>query len=433
MAEHVKRGRPPGTESDPSVAARVTEMLAEIERRGEAAVRAYSAQLDGFDPPSFRVADEVLVAAGDGLDADLRASIDLAHDQVRRFAEAQRATLGDLSVEVGEGVTLGHRLVPVGSVGAYIPGGRYQLVSSALMSIATAKVAGVERVVAMSAPRRDGTLNQATLYAMHVAGVDAVYALGGVQAMGALAHGALEGLDPVDMIVGAGNAYVAEAKRQLFGRVGIDLLAGPTEVLVIADDSARPRVVAADLLAQAEHGPTSPSVLVTTSRALADATMAAIPELLEAWPTGEVARRAWDELGTVVVAEDAEEAVAIADAYAPEHLQLQVTDAAFYEERLRNYGTLFVGEETTVAFGDKVVGTNHTLPTNGAGRYTGGLWVGTFLKVLTHQRLTRPAAARMAAAAASISAAEGMAGHAASAEMRADLDRFRMLTTGPVA
>ena len=266
-------------------------------------------------------------------------------------------------------MTLGHRHVPVGSVGAYVPGGRYKLVSSALMSVLTAKVAGVGRVVTMSAPSGgEWGIHAPTVYAMRLGGADEIYALGGVQAMAAMALGALEGLAAVDMLVGAGNVYVAEAKRQLFGRVGIDLIAGPTEILVIADESARPRVVAVDLLGQAEHGPTSPAVLVTTSRKLGELVLVEVEDLLKKWPTADITAQAWRDFGTVVVAEGVEEAISLSDVFAPEHLELQVEDGSPYEEGLRNYGSLFVGEGTTVPFGDKYVGTNDTLPTSGAAR-----------------------------------------------------------------
>jgi sulfopropanediol 3-dehydrogenase len=303
-------------------------------------------------------------------------------------------------------------------VGAYVPGGRYKLISSALMSVLTAKVAGVERVVSMSAPDGKFGIHAPTIYAMTLAGVDEIYALGGVQAMAAMAFGAVEGLAPVDMIVGAGNAYVAEAKRQLFGRVGIDLLAGPTEILVIADETARPHVVAVDLLGQAEHGPTSPAILVTTSQKLGELVLSEIETLLKDWPTADIAGEAWKEFGTVVIAEDTGEAITLSDSYAPEHLEIQVEDSEPYEAELKNYGSLFVGEETTVPFGDKAVGTNHTLPTSGAARYTGGLWVGKFLKTLTYQRLTEGSSHQMAVASGGISRAEGLIGHAISSEIR---------------
>ena len=422
MARYLKKGDEVTAEASREVTDRVAEILESVEAHGEDAVRDHSRRLDGWAPESFRLSEETIERASATVDEELRGYLELAASQVRGFAEAQLQTLLPLDVEVGEGVTLGHRHVPVGSVGAYVPGGQYKLISSALMSVLTAKVAGVGRVVSMSAPSGEWGIHAPTIYAMRLAGVDEIYALGGVQAMAAMAYGALEGLEPVSMLVGAGNVYVAEAKRQLFGRVGIDLIAGPTEILVIADEGARPRVVAVDLLGQAEHGPTSPAVLVTTSQRLGELVLSEIVALLENWPTAEVTRRAWRDYGTVVVAEDVEEAIALSDGFAPEHLELQVGDAAPYEGGLRNYGSLFVGEGTTVPFGDKVVGTNHTLPTSGAARYTGGLWVGKFIKTLTYQRLTPEASRRMAVAAAGISRAEGMLGHAISAEIRLEME-----------
>ena len=426
MARYLKQGRDHVARPDPEVSRTVAAILEDIAARGEAAVRDWSVKLDGWDPPDFRVADAELERAGGAVPADLAGHIDTAAAQVRAFAEAQRATLLDLELEIGAGAVLGHRHVPVGRVGAYIPGGRYKLISSALMSVLVAKVAGVERVTAATPAGPDG-VPDATLHALRVAGADAVYAIGGVQAMGALAHGALPGLEPIDLLVGAGNAYVAEAKRQLFGIVGIDLLAGPTEILVIADETARPTVVAADLLGQAEHGPTSPAMLVTPSERLGHAVIAEVDRLLREWPTAEVAGIAWRELGTVVVADDADEAVRLSDAFAPEHLELQVEDPGWYEARLRNYGTVFVGETTNVTFGDKAVGTNHTLPTALGARFTGGLWVGSFLKMLTFQRLSPAASRRLAVPAVAISRAEGLPGHAISAELRLDLERHPRL------
>ena len=425
MAGYLKKGSggvgPPGTED---VRRRVLEILENVEDRGEEAVREYSRRFDGWDPESFCLSEEQIEEACARVDEDIRRYLDLAASQVRGFAEAQLGTMLPLDVEVGEGVRLGHRHVPVSSVGAYVPGGRYKLISSALMSVLTARVAGVDRVVSMSAPGGEFGVHVPTIYAMRLAGADEIYALGGVQAMAAMAFGALEGLQAVDMLVGAGNVYVAEAKRQLFGRVGIDLLAGPTEILVIADESARPRVVAVDLLGQAEHGPTSPAVLVTTSQKLGELVLAEVEDVLKDWPTADVAGEAWRDFGTVVVAEHAEEAMALSDGFAPEHLELQVGDAAPYEAGLRNYGSLFVGERTTVPFGDKAVGTNHTLPTGGAARYTGGLWVGKFLKTLTYQRLTEEASRRMAVASGAISRAEGLPGHAISSEIRLEIERY---------
>lgn len=418
MARYLKRGRDFVGTTDKEVRQRVLGILEDIEERGEEAVREYSQTLDDWNPDSFRLSGERIEAACATVDEDLRRHLALAAAQVRGFAEAQLETMLSLEIEVGEGVTLGHRHVPVSSVGAYVPGGRYKLISSALMSVLTAKVAGVERVVSMSAPDGKFGIHAPTIYAMTLAGVDEIYALGGVQAMAAMAFGAVEGLAPVDMIVGAGNAYVAEAKRQLFGRVGIDLLAGPTEILVIADETARPHVVAVDLLGQAEHGPTSPAILVTTSQKLGELVLSEIETLLKDWPTADIAGEAWKEFGTVVIAEDTGEAITLSDSYAPEHLEVQVEDSEPYEAELKNYGSLFVGEETTVPFGDKAVGTNHTLPTSGAARYTGGLWVGKFLKTLTYQRLTEGSSHQMAVASGGISRAEGLIGHAISSEIR---------------
>jgi len=423
LADYLKRGDEVSAEASLDVRRRVAGMLEDVEARGEEAVREYSEKLDGWNPESFRLSEEQIEEAAATIDDDLRRHLELAASQVRGFAEAQLETMRPLDVEIGEGVTLGHRHVPVGSVGTYVPGGRYKLVSSALMSVLTAKVAGVGRVVTMSAPSGgEWGIHAPTIYAMRLGGADEIHALGGVQAMAAMAFGALEGLRPVDMLVGAGNVYVAEAKRQLFGRVGIDLIAGPTEILVVADDSARPRVVAVDLLGQAEHGPTSPAVLVATSRKLGELVLDEISSLLKTWPTADVTAQAWRDLGTIVIAGDVEEAIALSDAFAPEHLELQVEDSVPYEQGLRNYGSLFVGENTTVPFGDKCVGTNHTLPTSGAARYTGGLWVGKYLKTLTYQRLTPEAGRRMAVAAGAISRAENMPGHAISAEIRLEME-----------
>lgn len=421
MAVYLKGGPPRSLGPSADVVERVGSILRDIDASGASAVRRYSRELDGWDPPRFKLTSSEIADACNAVPVHLRAHIDWAAGQIRRFAEAQLASMTGVEIESGAGITLGHRHIPVDSVGAYIPGGRYRLVSSALMSVLTAKIAGVRRVVAMSPPGPDGIFAP-TIYAMQTAGADEIYALGGVQALGAMAFGALEELDAVDMVVGAGNDYVAEAKRQLFGRVGIDLLAGPTEILVIADHSARPNVVAIDLLSQAEHGPTSPAVLVTISRELGSKVLGEIDRLLPVWPTAEVTRSAWEDHGTVVVARDDVEAVGLSDAFAPEHLELQVNDPGVYEARLRNYGSLFVGEWATVTFGDKGVGTNHTLPTGGAARYTGGLWVGKFLKTVTYQILTPDGSREVAPHAAAISSAEGMHGHALAADLRSTLD-----------
>jgi sulfopropanediol 3-dehydrogenase len=399
------------------VKARVSEMLAAIERGGERAVRRYSEELDDWSPPSFVVEPEAL--RGAKVDQALARHIAFALEQVRGFAKAQRATLRELELETLPGVTLGHRHIPVNAAGAYVPGGRYPMLASALMTVAVAKVAGVAHVTACAPPRQGKGIDPAMLLAIAAAGADRVLCLGGVQALAAMAFG-LCGAEPADMLVGPGNAYVAEAKRQLYGTVGIDLPAGPTEVAVIADDSADPVRVAADLLGQAEHGPTSPALLISTSEPLAIAVLAAIEELVPVWPTRVVAGAAWRDHGSVVVVEDDEHAMRLADRYAPEHLEVHVAEPKLdaYLRGLRNYGALFLGAEATVAYGDKAVGTNHVLPTLGAARFTGGLWVGTFLKTCTYQRMTPRGTRAVAPAVAAISHAEGFAGHARTAELR---------------
>lgn len=398
----------------------VAEMLAEIEQRGEEAVREHSARLDGWQPAEFVVGEEEIAAAAEATPAELRRHIVFAQDNIRRFAEAQLATLSELELETAPGVVLGHRNIPVRSVGAYVPGGRYPMLASAFMTILTAKVAGVKRVVACAPPRRaEGGVHPYMLHAMATSGADLILCLGGVQALGTLAFGA--GIvAPVDMIVGPGNAYVAEAKRQLFGRVGIDLHAGPSEIVVIADDSADPELVAIDLLAQAEHGPDSPAGLITSSAAVAEAVEGEVERLLASWPTAEVAGTAWRDRGWIVVTGSEEDAAALANEVAPEHLELQVAEGRlnWYRDRLHNYGGLFIGDQATVVYGDKSIGTNHVLPTARAARFTGGLWVGKFIKTLTYQRVTREGTAAVAPAAAAISRAEGFEGHAISAEVR---------------
>lgn len=397
----------------------VSEMLAEIESGGEEAVRRHSRRLDNWDPEGFRVSENQIAAAADAIPDELRGHIEFAQRQIRRFAEAQRETLQDLEIETVPGVVLGHRNIPVGSVGAYVPGGRYPMLASAFMTILTAKTAGVERIVACAPPRPEGGIHPYMLYAMTTSGADEVLCIGGVQALGALAFGAGV-VEPVDMIVGPGNAYVAEAKRQLFGRVGIDLHAGPTEIVVIADDSADPELVATDLLAQAEHGPDSPAGLIAPAPEVARRVLDEVERLLAGWPTAEVAGAAWRDHGWIAVVEGDEGAVALANEVAPEHLEVQVAAAKldWYADRLLNYGGLFLGEEATVVYGDKAIGTNHVLPTARAARFTGGLWVGKFLKTLTYQRVSAKGTAQVAPAAAAISRAERFEGHAISAEIR---------------
>jgi sulfopropanediol 3-dehydrogenase len=420
MSFFLKDPNPPTMQATDELRERVSSMLRDIEMGGIDAVRRWSLELDGWNPDSFVATEADYAAAEAQIGDELKGHIAFALGQVRGFAQAQRDSLREVTVEMGPGVTLGHKLIPVGTVGAYVPGGRYPMLASSFMTIAVAKVAGVDTVVGCAPPQRGGGVHPAMLYAMRQSGADAVLALGGVQGLAAMAFGLIEGLPAIDMLVGAGNAYVAEAKRQLFGRVGIDLLAGPTEVLVVADDSADPRLVAADLLGQAEHGPNSPAGLIAIGEDVGRAVMAEVESLLQTWPTADVAGKAWRDLGWVAVAADDEEAIRLADEAANEHLEIQVAEdkLGMYLERLRNYGSLFLGERATVAYGDKAVGTNHVLPTLGGARYTGGLWVGKFLKTCTWQRLTDEGTRRVAPAVEAICAAEGFGGHGLTATMR---------------
>jgi sulfopropanediol 3-dehydrogenase len=419
MARYLKEASGVTAGADDQVKATVEEMLARIERDGTDAIRAYSRELDAWDPETFRVSEDEIAAAADKLSPELRGHIGFAQDQIRRFAECQLETMDDLRVETLPGVVLGHRHIPVNAVGAYVPGGRYPMLASAFMTVLVPKVAGVPRVVACSPPWEGKGIHPAMLYAMSTSGADEILCVGGVQGLAALALG-LDETAPVDKIVGAGNAYVAEAKRQLFGRVGIDLLAGPTEILIIADGTADPELVAADLLGQAEHGPTSPGILITTSEELGVATAREVERLLETWPTAGIAGQAWHRNGVIAVVADRDEAVTLADEYAIEHVEVQVDEAelGFYLDALRNYGSLFLGREATVVYGDKAIGTNHVLPTSRAARYTGGLWVGKFLKTVTYQQLTEEGTRRVAPAAAAVAEAEMMLGHAITARMR---------------
>jgi sulfopropanediol 3-dehydrogenase len=421
VTEYLKQARGQAEADDGAVRRTVSDMLLDIERRGVDAIRKYSRRLDDWDPPSFVVAPEQIAAAAEEVTTELAGHIAFAQTQVRAFAEAQRGCLLDLSVTTLDGVELGHRHIPVDGVGAYTPGGRYPMLASAFMTVLVPKVAGVGHVVACAPSRAGAGIHPAQLHAMATSGADRILCIGGVQGLAAMAFG-IEDVEPVDMIVGPGNAYVAEAKRQLFGRVGIDLLAGPSEILVIADESADPRLVAADLLGQAEHGPTSPAVLITTSRPFGQEVAREVTELLATWPTADVAGQAWEEFGEIAIAEDRDQALALANEFAFEHLELQVADSEedAYVDGLRNYGSLFIGTNATVAYGDKAVGTNHVLPTGRAARYTGGLWVGKFLKTVTHQRLEDRGTAQVAPAVAAISEAEFFGGHALTATMRLD-------------
>jgi sulfopropanediol 3-dehydrogenase len=418
MAVYLKRGQEPEAirAAGEQVSETVRGILADLEARGDEAVREYSRKFDRWDPPSFRLGRTEIEALVAGVPQGTIDDITFAQAQIRTFAEAQKDALKDIEVTTLPGVTLGHKSIPVASVGCYVPGGRYPMVASAHMSIVTAKVAGVQRVVACTPPTQ-GAAHPETIAAMALAGADEIFLLGGVQAVGAMALGT-ETIAPVDMLVGPGNAYVAEAKRQLFGRVGIDLLAGPTEILVIADDSADVEMVATDLLGQAEHGPTSPAMLITTSRALAEALPAEIERQLAVLPTAEVAGAAWRDHGQILLVDDPEEAVVEADRAAFEHVEVLTRDPRWFLERLTNYGSLFLGEETNVAYGDKVIGTNHTLPTRGAARYTGGLWVGKFLKTVTWQQCTPEASVVIGEYCSRLCAIERFAGHQEQADLR---------------
>jgi sulfopropanediol 3-dehydrogenase len=412
-----RAGKTPETET--AAAQKVAaDMLADIERRGEAAVREYAERLDRWTGEITVTPAEIARRTQD-IPGDVRRDIDFATAQVRRFAEAQRASIREFDVELAPGLTAGQRLVPVNVAGCYVPTGRYAHIASAYMSVATAKAAGVPTVVACSTPYRGEGIHPHVLYAMHVAGADVILTLGGVQAIAALAFGLFTG-KPADIVVGPGNKYVAEAKRMLFGRVGIDVFAGPSEVAVIADDTADPALVASDLVGQAEHGHESPAWLMTTSRALAEEVMRLVPSLVDALPATarDAAGAAWRDYGEVVVCDTREEVAKVSDGYAPEHLEVHARDLDWWLGRLTAYGSLFLGEETTVAFGDKASGPNHILPTKGAARYSGGLSVHKFMKTLTWQRMDRAAAKTIAQVSARISRLEGMEAHARTADDR---------------
>ncbi|MEL7547918.1 MAG: histidinol dehydrogenase [Pseudomonadota bacterium] len=418
MARWLKEGIDPDIKqkADAQVRKTVEDILEDIDTRGDAAVRDLSEKFDTWSPDSYRLSREEIDACYLELDEQAISDIRFAQEQVRNFAQIQKDALRDVEVETLPGVTLGHKNVPVNSVGCYIPGGKYPLIASAHMSVVTAKVAGVPRIIA-TAPPFEGRPHPAIVVAMDMAGADEIYTLGGVQGIGAMAIGT-ETIAPVDMIVGPGNAYVAEAKRQLFGRVGIDLFAGPTETLIIADESVDEDFCAADLLGQAEHGTTSPAVLLTNSESLARRTMEAVDRQLEWLPTADVAGEAWREYGQVIVCESYEEMVEVADEIASEHVQVMTKDPDYFLDNMTNYGALFLGQETNVSFGDKVIGTNHTLPTMKAARYTGGLWVGKFIKTCTFQRVTREASVMVGEYCSRLCALEGFAGHKEQADIR---------------
>jgi sulfopropanediol 3-dehydrogenase len=404
------------TEADRKVRQTVETILEDVATRGDDAVRDLSKQFDNWAPPSFRLRPDEIQSLMNSLPDQVITDIKFAQAQIRRFAEAQKDALRDIEVETLPGIRLGHKNIPVNSVGCYVPGGRYPMVASAHMSVLTAKVAGVKRVAACTPPL-NGVPPAATVAAMALGGADEIYLLGGIQAVAAMGLGT-ETIAPVDMLVGPGNAYVAEAKRQLFGRVGIDLLAGPTETLIIADDTADVEMCATDLLGQAEHGPTSPAVLLTTSKKLAEGIAAEIERQLAVLPTADIAAVAWRDHGQVILCDTDTEMAAEADRIASEHVQVLTREPRWFLDRMTNYGALFLGKETNVAYGDKVIGTNHTLPTRKAARYTGGLWVGKFLKTVTYQQVSPEASAMIGEYCSRLCAIENFAGHKEQADLR---------------
>ncbi|MBW3695337.1 histidinol dehydrogenase [Vibrio sp. T187] len=419
MARILKHGitEEASASNDVQVRQTVENILSNIKTKGDEAVRELSEKFDNWSPEQFRLTDDQIQACVDALDESTRHDIEFAQTQVRNFAQIQRDSMKDVEVETMPGVVLGHKNIPVNSVGCYIPGGKYPLVASAHMSVLTAKVAGVKRVIAC-APPFNGQPNVAIVAAMAMAGADEIYCFGGVQAVGAMAIGT-ESIAPVDMIVGPGNAFVAEAKRQLFGRVGIDLFAGPTETLVIADnEGCDPELAAADLLGQAEHGYNSPAILLTNCEQFAEQTIKEIERQLTILPTAEVAGKAWADYGQVIVCDSYEEMVEVADDIASEHVQVMTKDPKYFLDNMTNYGALFLGRETNVSYGDKCIGTNHTLPTNKAARYTGGLWVGKFIKTCTYQRVTEEASLKVGEYCSRLCALEGFAGHKEQADIR---------------
>ncbi len=419
MIRYLKQGKDAQTKSDADAKVRATVegILKDVEQRGDAAVREYSQKFDQWDPADFRLSQDAIQKAVKSLSAREIEDIKFAQTQIRNFAQIQRDSMKDVEVETLPGVILGHKHVPVQAVGCYVPGGKYPMIASAHMSVLTAKVAGVQRVIS-TAPPFQGAAHPAIVTAMHFAGADEILALGGVQAVAAMAIGT-QTIAPVDMLVGPGNAFVAEAKRQLYGRVGIDLFAGPTETLIIADETVDAEMCAVDLLGQGEHGPTSPAVLLTTSEKLARETIAEVERQLTVLPTAGIARQSWDECGEVIVCDSYEELLAKANEIASEHVQIMTNRDDWFLHNMRNYGALFIGPRTNVSFGDKVIGTNHTLPTNKAARYTGGLWVGKFLKTCTYQKvLTNEASALVGEYCSRLCHMENFAGHGEQANLR---------------
>ena len=417
MVEYLKKAKDKPAEDISEVRDIVTEILERVKNEGEEALRYYSQKFDNWSPKSFRVSETEIEKAQKNLPQSMVADINFCQTQIRNFAREQMKRLQDFEVETLPGVHLGQKIIPVGSSGSYIPGGRYPLLASAHMTVITPKVAGVPRVVACSPPIKGEGLYPATLYSMVAGGADEIYCMGGVHALAAFVYG-IEGLPTVDMVVGAGNKYVAEAKRQIFGTVGIDLLAGPTEILIIADEAADPVILAADILGQAEHDPSSRQALVSLSRTIAQKTIQEVDRQLVDLPTKEVAGMSWRDYGEVMLVDSPEEAVAVSDEWAPEHLEVQTADWHYYLEHCRNYGSVFLGEETTVAYGDKTIGTNHVLPTMRAARYTGGLFVGKFVKTVTYQYATKEASLKIAEVCERSCNYENMLAHGISCKVR---------------
>jgi len=417
MAEYLKRAIKRTEEDVSAVQQTVREMLEKVKKEGETAVRYYSEKFDTWSPNSFKISEDEITAARNSLPKSEIEDIDFCQAQIRNFASEQMKGLTDFEVETLPGVHLGQKVIPVSSSGSYIPGGRYPMLASAHMTVITPKVAGVSRVVACSPPVKGQGMWPATLYSMAAAGADEIYCMGGVHALAAMAYG-MEGLVPVDVVIGAGNKYVAEAKRQLFGTVGIDLLAGPTEILIIADESADPLILAADILGQAEHDPNARQCLISLDRKIAQETLKEVDRQLVDLPTRDVAGVAWRDNGEVILVDSPEEAVRVSDAWAPEHLEVQTRDWRYYLDNCKNYGSVFLGEETTVAYGDKTIGTNHVLPTMRAARYTGGLSVGKFVKTVTYQYATKEASYKIADVCERACNYENMFAHGISCKVR---------------
>ena len=405
------------SENKSSIEETVRSILSDIRERGDAALEHYSGHFDNWSPESFQLSEDEINAAISKLNKSEIEDIKFAQNQIRHFAQKQLETMNELEVETLPGVFLGHKHIPIENVGCYVPGGRYPMVASAHMSVLTAKVAGAKRVIAC-APPYNGGAHPATIAAMHFAGADEIYLIGGVQAIGAMGIGT-EKIEPVNMIVGPGNSYVAEAKKQMFGEIGIDLIAGPTETLVIADDTSDGEICATDLLGQAEHGPTSPAILITDSEKLAEDTLSEIDRLLDILPTANITKGSWENFGEIILCEDQEDMLIEANKLAYEHVQVMTKDPSYFLKNLKNFGSLFLGQETNVAYGDKVIGTNHTLPTKEASKYTGGLWVGKFLKTCTYQRVeNKDTSAQIGEVCSRLCMLEGFAGHAEQANIR---------------